>query len=190
MNCCDCERVSGASWGLTVTRFELETVTATLAELLPPAPVQAKEKLVVVASARVEVRPLAGLAPPQPSEASHAVALVELQTSVVVVPGPIDIGIAVRLTVGDGVVAIFESAALALIVVADSSTEAVDTAAAFAPRAPVVNAIEAPTKRTAATNLPMHTRATANFLMPGNSAISNAFSGIVGMWGSAHGDEA
>jgi hypothetical protein len=149
VNCCACERVSGATCGLTVTRFALETVTAIDAELLPPAPVQVNEKLVVTESGLVEVRSLVSLTPFQPPEAVHVLALVELQTSVVVVPGPIVIGVAVKVTVGCGVVVVFEP-------VVAAPRETAETAVALARRGPIVNATDVAAKKIAATSLPIH----------------------------------
>jgi len=117
-----------------------------VAELPPPAPEQANEKLVVTESARVEVLPLVCLAPLQPPEAAQAVAFVELQTSVVVVPGPMVVGMALRVTVAGALVTI---------------SELTETGAAA--------------KRLAATSLPINTCATANFFVAGESEIFIVF---------------
>ena len=59
------------------------TVTVAVATLLvPPVPVQVKEYDVVAVRAPVLCVPLVALLPPQPPEAVHDVALVELQVSV------------------------------------------------------------------------------------------------------------
>ena len=78
------------------------TVTVAFAIALPPAPVQESVYCVVAISAGVGDVPLVGCAPPQPPDASHDVALVELHDSCEVWPDAIELGFAARLTVGGG----------------------------------------------------------------------------------------
>jgi hypothetical protein len=61
---------------------------------------------VVAVRLPVEVLPLIALAPLQPPEAAHEVAPLELQVSVVAVPGPMIVGLAVSFTAGAAVVTV------------------------------------------------------------------------------------
>jgi hypothetical protein len=77
------------------------TVTVAAATLLvPPAPTQVKEYVVVAVSATVLWVPLVPNAPLQPPEAAHEVALTELHVSVEAAPLATDVGFAVSVTVG------------------------------------------------------------------------------------------
>jgi hypothetical protein len=62
------------------------TATAAVAEPLPPAPVQLSVKFAAAVSAALAAVPPVACVPLQAPDAVHAVALVELQVSVVVVP--------------------------------------------------------------------------------------------------------
>jgi hypothetical protein len=77
------------------------TVTVAAATLLvPPAPTQVKEYVVVAVSATVLWVPLVLNVPLQPPEAVHEVALTELHVSVEAPPLATDVGFAVSVTVG------------------------------------------------------------------------------------------
>ena len=77
------------------------TVTVAVAALLvPPVPVQVKEYEAVEVSAPVPWVPLVAFVPPQPPEALHEVAFVELHASVEPAPLAIEVGLAVSVTVG------------------------------------------------------------------------------------------
>jgi hypothetical protein len=79
------------------------TVTVALATLLvPPAPVQVNEYEFVAVSAPVFCVPLVALVPPQPPEATHVVAFVELHVNVEAPPLTTEVGFAVNVTVGTG----------------------------------------------------------------------------------------
>jgi hypothetical protein len=79
------------------------TVTVALATLLvPPGPAQIKEYEFVAVSAPVLCVPLVALAPLQPPEAVHEVALVEFHVSVEAPPLATEVGFAVNVTVGAG----------------------------------------------------------------------------------------
>jgi len=79
--------------------------TVTLVEtnaVVPPAPVQVKEKVAVAFSAADTCMPLAGSEPLQAPDAAHAVALVEAQVRVEVPPTATTVGAALKVTVGAG----------------------------------------------------------------------------------------
>jgi hypothetical protein len=79
------------------------TMTVAVATLLvPPRPAQVNEYEFVAVSAPVLCVPLAALAPLQPPEATHEVALVELHVSVEAPPLATEVGFAVSVTVGAG----------------------------------------------------------------------------------------
>ena len=79
------------------------TVTVAVATLLvPPGPAQVNEYEFVAVSAPVLCVPLVALAPLQPPEATHEVALVELHVSVEAPPLATEVGFAVNVTVGAG----------------------------------------------------------------------------------------
>jgi hypothetical protein len=75
-------------------------LTLTEAAKLPPPPVQVSVNVVAALSALVIALPLGGSLPLQPPEAVHAVALVELQLSVVAAPLTTEAGLAVSAIVG------------------------------------------------------------------------------------------
>ena len=75
------------------------TVTDTV-ELDPPAPVQTIENVVLTVMAAVAWLPFAASAPLHPPEAWHAVALVDVQVSVVVAPLFTEVEAALRVAVG------------------------------------------------------------------------------------------
>ncbi|MEJ1963981.1 MAG: hypothetical protein WDO56_21545 [Gammaproteobacteria bacterium] len=79
--------------------------TITVAEALevPPAPVQASVKLLLVASAPVDSDPFVAFVPVHAPEAMQLVALVLSHRSIELPLGPIDAGLAERLIVGVGV---------------------------------------------------------------------------------------
>ena len=80
------------------------TVTVTLCCAVPPVPLQLSVKSVVLESALVVVFPDVGLLPLQPPEALHDVAFVEDHVRVEVPSTFTAVGLALRLTVGGGVV--------------------------------------------------------------------------------------
>ena len=81
-------------------------LTRTLDTLLvPPVPVQVKEYELGIVMAPVLCVPLVALLPPQPPDAVHEVAFVELQVSVDAVPLAIEVGAAPRDAVGFGLLA-------------------------------------------------------------------------------------
>jgi hypothetical protein len=77
------------------------TVTVTESPALPPSPLQASAYVVVPAGDTVCV-PLVDRAPLQPPLAVQAVALALVHVSVLDWPEPMDVGLAVRVTVGGG----------------------------------------------------------------------------------------
>jgi len=85
----------------------------TLACPVPPVPVQLRVKLVAVVSVPVLWLPAVALAPLQPPEAVHAVAFVDDHVNVLLPPLATDVGDAVNVTVGAGVVPVTETEALA-----------------------------------------------------------------------------
>jgi hypothetical protein len=77
--------------------------TVTIAEtnaLLPPPPLQVKEKVVVAPSAADTWEPEPAKAPLQPPVALQVVALVEVQVNVAVCPVAITVGFTVKVAVG------------------------------------------------------------------------------------------
>ena len=79
------------------------TVTVALATLLvPPGPAQVNEYEFVAVSEPVLCVPLVALAPLQPPEAVHEVALVEFHVNVEALPLATEVGFAVNVTVGAG----------------------------------------------------------------------------------------
>jgi hypothetical protein len=81
---------------------EIATLTLETA-LLPPGPLHRMPKVVLAVSAPVDCEPLVARTPVQPPEAMQAVALVELQVSVLLPLSATVSGLADRLTVGGGV---------------------------------------------------------------------------------------
>ena len=79
--------VCGLAIKVTVAAGATTTVTAA-GELVPPGPLQVREKVVLVVRAAVIWLPLGDKAPVQPSEPVQAVALVEVHVRVVVPPLP------------------------------------------------------------------------------------------------------
>lgn len=97
------ETLVGLALSVTVGAGEdTDTVTDCAAE--PPTPAQVSTYLVAAVTAAVAADPLAGLLPLQPAEAVQAVALLEDQDSIAVLPLFTVVGAAVRLTEGAGVV--------------------------------------------------------------------------------------
>lgn len=78
------------------------TLTVTVRNAAPPAPVQFNKKSVVCVSGALVSEPEVARAPDQPPPAVQAVAFVVDQASDVVLPLAIDAGVAVRVTVGCG----------------------------------------------------------------------------------------
>ena len=90
----------GLALSETVGGGVTETVTDCAAE--PPAPVHASVYLVVAVSGAVLWEPLVGFEPLQPPEAVQDVALLDDQTKDAALPLVIELGLAVKLTVGAG----------------------------------------------------------------------------------------
>jgi hypothetical protein len=91
----------GFAVNITVAAPEPEMVTLAVAIVLaPPAPLQTNEYDVVAVSAPVLWVPLVALAPLQPPEAVHEVALVELHVSVDAPPLATEVGDALMDAVG------------------------------------------------------------------------------------------
>jgi len=86
--------------------------------VLPPGPLQASVKAVVVLSAPVLALPLVGSLPAQPPEAVQLVAFVDDQLSIADPPVLTVVGLALRLTVG------LTAAALTVIVNDGSAADA------------------------------------------------------------------
>ena len=103
VNCCDCDRVSAACFGVTEKLFADVMLTTAEAAALPPTPEQVSVKVVAVVSAPVEALPLLPLEPLQPADAVHEVAFVLLQVSVEASPDVTEVGLAVSVTVGFGI---------------------------------------------------------------------------------------
>ena len=80
------------------------TETTALCDAEPPAPLQVSVYLVEAVSAVVFCEPLVGSVPFQPPEAVQLVALVEDHVSAEVAPLATRVGLALKLTVGAGVV--------------------------------------------------------------------------------------
>ncbi len=81
------------------------TVTAAVAGVLvPPAPVQVNEYVLLAVSAPVLWLPLVETLPVQSPEAVQAVAFVELQVSVAELPVVTDVGVTLKFAVGTGFV--------------------------------------------------------------------------------------
>jgi len=100
VNCCGCHSVMAALLGETVTLpFAMVTV-AVLTLLVPPLPVQVREKDVVEARAPVLCVPLVASVPLQPPEAAQEAALVELQVNVEEPPLGTTVGEAVNVASG------------------------------------------------------------------------------------------
>jgi hypothetical protein len=90
-------------FAVSVTVGAGTTVTLAVATLLvPPGPMQVNEYDVAALSGPVLWLPLVALAPLQPSEATHEVALVEFHVSVEATPLATEVGFAVSVTVGAG----------------------------------------------------------------------------------------
>jgi hypothetical protein len=80
------------------------TVTVVDCDASPPAPEQVSTYVAFCDRRPVDCEPRTALAPDQAPDATHAVALVELQLSTELAPVPTVLGDALRLTVGDGAV--------------------------------------------------------------------------------------
>jgi len=97
------ETLVGLALNVTVGAGEdTDTVTDCAAE--PPTPEHVSTYLVAAVTAAVAADPLVGLLPLQPAEAVQAVAWLEDQDSIAVLPLFTVVGVAVRLTEGAGVV--------------------------------------------------------------------------------------
>src|SRR4051812_18524356 len=96
-------RRTAPSPGKSNPKFVLVAATVTVADALalPPAPVQARVKLVLAVSAPVDWLPEVALVPDQPPEAVQLVAFVEDQISVEAPPLVTDVGSAASDTVGN-----------------------------------------------------------------------------------------
>jgi hypothetical protein len=81
-----------------------DTVTDCVAD--PPAPVQVAVYFVAALSAAVDCVPAGAIVPLQPSDATQEVALVEDHVNVDLPPLATVVGLAVRVTVGAGVVTV------------------------------------------------------------------------------------
>lgn len=86
---------------VTVAAPEMLTV-AVAAVLVPPAPLQVSEYAVLAVRAPVDWLPLVALMPLQPPDAVHVVAFVELHVSVDAPPLAIEVGAALMVAVGSG----------------------------------------------------------------------------------------
>jgi hypothetical protein len=86
--------IVGSCFALTVTVADCAAV--------PPLPVQVREYVALAVSAPVDCVPLSALVPDHAPEAVHAVALLADQVSVEVAPLMIELGLAVKATVGAG----------------------------------------------------------------------------------------
>jgi hypothetical protein len=83
------------------------TVTgAVAAALLPPGPMQVKEKIAFAVNAPVFFVPLLASVPLQSPDAAHEVAWAELQVSVDVLPAATTVGFAASCTVGSALTVI------------------------------------------------------------------------------------
>lgn len=96
--------LAGLAFSDTVGADGAETVTVADCEAEPPAPAQVSVNFVVAVSAGVACAPVVGIEPPQPPEAVHEEALLDDHASDDAAPLLIVAGVAVRLTVGAGVV--------------------------------------------------------------------------------------
>lgn len=81
------------------------TLTATVCDAVPPAPLHTSEKLVLLTRLPVLAEPDVARAPDHPPDAVHEVALVDDQTKVAGVPFAIVVGDTLRATVGAGAIA-------------------------------------------------------------------------------------
>ena len=97
----------GLALKLTVGAGEA-TVTVADCAALPPAPVQASVYVAFALSAPVDWEPLVAWLPDQPPEALQEVAFVVVQVKVELPPLTMELGLAVRLTVGAGVAEVTE----------------------------------------------------------------------------------
>ena len=86
----------------------VEAVTDTVTDCVadPPAPVQVAVYFVAALSAAVDCVPAGAIVPLQPSDATQEVALVEDHVNVDLPPLATVVGLAVRVTVGAGVVTV------------------------------------------------------------------------------------
>ncbi len=90
----------GLAVKVTVGTGGAVTVTVADAEALPPLPVHSNVYVLVAVSPPVDAVPLVALVPDQVPEAAQLVAFVLLQVSVEPLPLVIDVGLAVKVTVG------------------------------------------------------------------------------------------
>ena len=91
---------------------DTDTVTDCVAD--PPAPVQVAVYFVAALSAAVDCAPLGAIVPLHPPDATQEVALVEDHVNVDLPPLATVVGLAVRVTVGAGVVTVTVVACAAL----------------------------------------------------------------------------
>jgi hypothetical protein len=95
--------VGGVAVNMTVgTGFAATVTVAVTAAVVPPGPVQVSEYEAPAVKALVSCDPLVAKVPPQPPEAVHDVALVELHAKVATPPLLTDVGDALKETVGAG----------------------------------------------------------------------------------------
>ena len=101
--------VLGLALKLTVGASEV-TVTVADCAALPPAPVQVRVYVASAVSVPVDCEPLMASAPDQAPEAVQAVAFVVNQLKLELLPLAIELGFAVRLTVGGALGEVTETA--------------------------------------------------------------------------------
>jgi hypothetical protein len=92
------------------------TVTVAERDVVPPAPLQLRTKVVVCVSAALVCEPESDLAPDHPPEAVQDVAFAEDQLSSAVPPCATWLGVALRVTVGSGGAALTATVAVRLVV--------------------------------------------------------------------------
>jgi hypothetical protein len=111
-----CTTAVGAALRLTVgAGVAGVTETVTLRDVVPPAPLQARVKVVDCASAAVSCDPDVAFVPLQPPDAVHEVALVDDQASVVVPPCATCAGFADSDTVGTAGAALTTTVAVRVV---------------------------------------------------------------------------
>jgi hypothetical protein len=97
--------VDGAAVNMAVGTGFAATVTVTVtvtAAVVPPGPVQVSEYEASAVNALVSCDPLVAKVPPQPPEAAHDIALVDLHVKVATPPLLTDVGDALKEAVGGG----------------------------------------------------------------------------------------
>jgi hypothetical protein len=92
----------GFAVNMTVGMLAATVTVAVTAAVVPPGPVQVSEYEASAVNALVSCDPLVAKVPPQPPEAVHDVALVELHVKVATPPLLTDIGDALKEAVGAG----------------------------------------------------------------------------------------